>query len=82
MTSEQAAPQKDKTDVLILGGGSAGLAAAAIALRQKGIECLVVKALGPAIETLSSHPDYFQQLLSVHVGAESLRRFAVRQGIR
>ena len=37
------------TDVLILGGGPAGLAAA-IALRQKGIECLVVEALEPAID--------------------------------
>ncbi len=37
---------------------------------------------GRAIKTLSSHPDYFQQLLSVHVGAESLHRFAMRQGLR
>ncbi len=37
---------------------------------------------GRAIKTLSSHPDYFQQLLSVHVGAESLYRFAMRQGLR
>jgi flavin-dependent dehydrogenase len=37
---------------------------------------------GHAIKTLSSHPDYFQQLLSVHVGAESLHRFAMRQGLQ
>ncbi len=37
---------------------------------------------GRAIKTLSSHPDYFRQLLSVHVGAESMQRFAMRQGIR
>ncbi len=37
---------------------------------------------GRAIKTLSTHPDYFQQLLSVHVGAQSLQRFAMRQGIR
>lgn len=37
---------------------------------------------GRAIKTLSMYPDYFQQLLSVHVGAQSMRRFAMRQGIR
>ncbi|MEO6923077.1 MAG: NAD(P)/FAD-dependent oxidoreductase, partial [Bryocella sp.] len=37
------------TDVLILGGGPAGLAAS-IALRQKGIDCLVVEAQEPAID--------------------------------
>ncbi len=37
---------------------------------------------GRAIKALSTHPDYFQQLLSVHVGAQSLRTFAMRQGIR
>jgi flavin-dependent dehydrogenase len=35
-----------------------------------------------ALEMLSTHPDYFQQLLSVHVGALSMQRFAMRQGIR
>ncbi len=35
-----------------------------------------------AIETLSAHPDYFQQLLSVHVGAQTVQRLAMRQGIR
>ena len=37
---------------------------------------------GRAIKTLSSHPDYFQQLLSVHVGAQTMQRFAMRHGIR
>jgi flavin-dependent dehydrogenase len=37
---------------------------------------------GRALKTLSSHPDYFQQLLSVHVGAQSMHSFAMRQGIR
>ncbi len=37
---------------------------------------------GRALRTLSTHPDYFQQLLSVHVGAQSMRNFAMRQGIR
>jgi menaquinone-9 beta-reductase len=38
-----------ETEVLIVGGGPAGLAAA-IALRQRGIECIVVEALSPAID--------------------------------
>lgn len=37
------------TDVLIVGGGPAGLAAA-IALRKKGIDCIVVEALSPVID--------------------------------
>ncbi len=37
------------TDAVIVGGGPAGLAAA-IALRQEGIDCLVVDALRPPIE--------------------------------
>lgn len=37
------------TDAVIIGGGPAGLAAA-IALRQKGISCLVVEALVPPID--------------------------------
>jgi menaquinone-9 beta-reductase len=37
---------------------------------------------GRAIKTLSTHPEYFQQLLSVHVGAQSMQQFAMRQGIR
>ena len=38
-----------RADVVILGGGPAGLGAG-IALRQKGIDCLVVEALGPVID--------------------------------
>jgi flavin-dependent dehydrogenase len=37
---------------------------------------------GLVIKMLSAHPEYFQQLLSVHVGAQSMQRFAMRQGIR
>ena len=36
-------------DVVIIGGGPAGLAAA-IALRQKGIDCMVIEALEPPID--------------------------------
>jgi flavin-dependent dehydrogenase len=43
------APTTDFADVVIIGGGPAGLAAA-IALRQKGIDCLVVEALVPPID--------------------------------
>jgi menaquinone-9 beta-reductase len=42
-------PLVDRADVVILGGGPAGLAAA-IALRQKGADCLVIEALSPAID--------------------------------
>jgi flavin-dependent dehydrogenase len=37
---------------------------------------------GRAMKTLSSHPDYFKELLSVHVGAQSMRCFAMRHGVR
>jgi len=43
------APTTDFADVVIIGGGPAGLAAA-IALRQKGIDSLVVEALEPPID--------------------------------
>ena len=33
-----------------------------------------------AIKILSTHPDYFQQLLSVHVGAQTVQRFAMQPG--
>ena len=35
---------------------------------------------GRAIKTLSTHPDYFQQLLSVHVGAQSMQQFCDAPG--
>ena len=41
--------QTTQTDVLILGGGPAGLAAA-IALRERGLSCMVVDPLLPAID--------------------------------
>jgi flavin-dependent dehydrogenase len=37
---------------------------------------------GRVLKTLSAHPEYFRQMLSVHVGAQSMQRFAMRQGIR
>jgi flavin-dependent dehydrogenase len=42
-------PLTSHADVVIVGGGPAGLAAA-IALRQKGADCLVIEALSPAID--------------------------------
>src|SRR6185312_11852929 len=42
-------PRSNETEVLIAGGGPAGLAAA-IALRQRGIDCTVVEARPPAID--------------------------------
>ncbi|MEG9438384.1 FAD-dependent monooxygenase [Edaphobacter sp. HDX4] len=42
-------PKQNNTDVAIIGGGPAGLAAA-IALQKKGIECTVVEALEPPID--------------------------------
>ena len=41
--------QSRETEVLIVGGGPAGLAAA-IALRQRGIDCTVVEAQSPTID--------------------------------
>ena len=83
MTSEHATPQKDMTDVLILGGGPAGLAAA-IALRQKGIECLVVEALEPAIDKGCAEglmPDALASLreMGLHITEQDGHRF---RGIR
>ena len=42
-------PVASTTDVLIVGGGPAGLAAA-IAFRKKGIDCVVVEARSPVID--------------------------------
>ena len=45
----QAVPPYATTEVLIVGGGPAGLAAS-IALRQRGIDCTVVEARSPGID--------------------------------
>jgi len=45
--SHPASPSK--TEVLVVGGGPAGFATA-IALRQRGIDCVVVEACSPAID--------------------------------
>jgi menaquinone-9 beta-reductase len=45
----QAVPPYATTEVLIIGGGPAGLAAS-IALRQRGIDCTVVEARSPGID--------------------------------
>ena len=46
---QEATAQPADTEVLIVGGGPAGLAAA-IALRQRGIDCVVVEAREPSID--------------------------------
>jgi flavin-dependent dehydrogenase len=59
----------DRTDVVILGGGPAGLAAG-IALRQKGLDCLVVEALGPVIDKGCGEglmPDALESLRSLGI---------------
>src|SRR5579871_3826784 len=57
------------TDALIVGGGPAGLASA-IALRQKGIGCVVVEAMSPTIDKACGEglmPDALQALKSLGV---------------
>jgi flavin-dependent dehydrogenase len=71
------------TDALIVGGGPAGLAAA-IALRQKGIECIVVDAMSPAIDKACGEglmPDALQALQSLGVPITEEDGYAF-QGIR
>jgi len=62
------------TDALIIGGGPAGLAAA-IALRQRGISCVVAEALSPAIDKACGEglmPDALSalQALGIEIAAE------------
>jgi flavin-dependent dehydrogenase len=73
----------NSADVVIVGGGPAGLAAA-IALRQKGIECMVVEALEPPIDKCCGEglmPDALHSLkaLGVEIREEEGYPF---QGIR
>jgi menaquinone-9 beta-reductase len=59
----------DRVDVVILGGGPAGLAAG-IALRQKGMDCLVVEALAPVIDKGCGEglmPDALESLRSLGI---------------
>lgn len=71
------------TDVLIVGGGPAGLAAA-IALRQRGIDCLVVDALEPPIEKGCGEglmPDTLQSLRELGITISEDEGYAFK-GIR
>jgi menaquinone-9 beta-reductase len=57
------------TDVLVVGGGPAGLSSA-IALRQRGIDCVVVEALSPTIDKACGEglmPDALATLASLGV---------------
>jgi len=57
------------TDAVIVGGGPAGLAAS-IALRQRGIDCVVVEARGPGIDKACGEglmPDSLESLASLGV---------------
>ena len=71
------------TDVLVVGGGPAGLAAA-IALRQRGLACVVVEARSPAIDKACGEglmPDSIDCLASLGVQLAESDGYAFR-GIR
>ena len=71
------------TDALIVGGGPAGLAAA-IALRQRGIDCVVVEARAPGIDKACGEglmPDALESLRSLGVNITLADGHAFR-GIR
>ncbi len=77
------APATDFADVVIVGGGPAGLAAA-IALRQKGIDSLVVEALEPPIDKCCGEglmPDGLHSLKALGVEIRQEEGYAF-QGIR
>jgi menaquinone-9 beta-reductase len=77
------APAANFADVVIIGGGPAGLAAA-IALRQKGIVCLVVEALEPPIDKCCGEglmPDGLHSLKALGVEIREEEGYAFR-GIR
>lgn len=74
---------RNETEVLIVGGGPAGLAAA-IALRQRGVDCVVVEAGGPGIDKACGEglmPDTLASLRSLGVEMQSTDGHAIR-GIR
>lgn len=71
------------TDALIVGGGPAGLVAA-IALRQKGIDCVVVDALSSTIDKACGEglmPDAIEALQSLGIAMTEKDGYAFR-GIR
>lgn len=71
------------TDALIVGGGPAGLAAA-IALRHKGFDCIVVDAMLPPIDKACGEglmPDAINALASLGVSIEEEDGYALK-GIR
>ena len=73
----------NSADVVIVGGGPAGLAAT-IALRQKGIECIVVEALEPPIDKCCGEglmPDALHSLKALGVEIREEEGYAF-QGIR
>jgi len=72
-----------RTDALIVGGGPAGLAAA-IALRQRGIDCVVVDAMTPPIDKACGEglmPDAISSLASLGLSIKEEDGFAFK-GIR